>query len=185
MRRGQSKAKASGAEGVVGPRSHCATGAYDGSDQFTDARGTGACLALTSSLYHGAEAMERKARVRPSGKAGLVGRTQRITVVVPASLDTITPMEPTITGFPFVDAAGRAWLVVDYRIVAWKKKRVPISDWRAEGRAFVPDGWEGPVMLHEFGRTPYRETDARTLEANLKFAKPSTATAAERMQRNV
>jgi hypothetical protein len=83
----------------------------------------------------------------------------------------------------FRDSADREWKIVDYRVVDFKKKRVPLGDWRAEGRAFVPIDRDGPVMIHNFGYTPYRDTDNRTLQRQLDVAKPSTASAAERMQR--
>lgn len=52
-------------------------------------------------------------------------------------------MEP----HPFTDAAGRGWHVYDYKIVnsgpLEKKRAVPIGDWSAEYRAFVPVNREG------------------------------------------
>ncbi len=94
-------------------------------------------------------------------------------------------MEPHI----FTDVAGRAWEVIDYRIEPRPgqrpvKRRVPLGDWKAEGRAFVPVGREGPVLLHHFGYTAYREPTPKTLNSQLDSAKPATATPAERMQRN-
>jgi hypothetical protein len=91
-------------------------------------------------------------------------------------------MEP----FPFTDAQGRAWHVYDFKVVnsgpLAKKRAVPIGDWSAEARAFVPVSRVGPVLIHNFGLTPYRGTTARTLEQQLHFSKPLGASAAERMQ---
>ena len=90
----------------------------------------------------------------------------------------------------FTDAAGREWSVIDYRVIPsplgerGRKKRVPLVDRRAEGRAFLPIGRDGPVMLHRFGLTPYHDVAPRTLQQQLDVAKPSTATAAERMEPN-
>ena len=90
----------------------------------------------------------------------------------------------------FTDAAGRAWSVIDYKVIPspqgehGKKRRVPLGDWNAEGRAFVPIGREEPVLLYRFGLTPYRDLTPRTLQQQLDLAKPSIATPAERMQRN-
>jgi hypothetical protein len=83
---------------------------------------------------------------------------------------------------PFADAAGRAWTVIDYRVDGRKKKRVPLGDRRADGRAFVPDGWTGPVMLRSFGLWDYHTTEPKILEGQLHFAKPVGANALERMQ---
>lgn len=84
--------------------------------------------------------------------------------------------------YRFTDDAGQVWDVTDYVTTAnFKKKRLPIGDFAADGRAFVPVGREGPVMIHRFGFTPYRDVDARTLRAQLELAKPSTATAGERL----
>jgi hypothetical protein len=40
-------------------------------------------------------------------------------------------------------------------------------------------------MLHRFGLTPYHDIEPRTLQRQLELAKPSMATPAERMQRNL
>jgi hypothetical protein len=48
----------------------------------------------------------------------------------------------------------------------------------------VPIGRDEPVRLHNFGYTPYRDIAPRTLQQQLDLAKSSTATPAERMQRN-
>ncbi len=95
-------------------------------------------------------------------------------------------MEPYI----FTDAAGVAWEVIDYKVIRspqgerGKKKRLPLGDWSAEGRAFVPIGRKELVMLHHFGYTPYRDLTPKILQNQLASAKPSTATPAERMQGN-
>jgi hypothetical protein len=65
-----------------------------------------------------------------------------------------------------------------------KKKRLPLGDWKAEGRAFVPVDRDGFAMLHRLGLTPYHDVGTRTLQQQLDLSKPSTATRAERMQRN-
>lgn len=93
--------------------------------------------------------------------------------------NTTGPME-----LPFTDSAGRRWTVIDYMVPGLpgsKKKRVPISNWRAEGRAFVPVDRDGPVMLYAFDAAPNRYADTRTLEDQLHFAKPVHASAAERL----
>lgn len=84
---------------------------------------------------------------------------------------------------PFTDSLGRAWTVIDYRVDGRTKKRVPIGDARADGRAFVPHGWDGPVMLRSFGLVEYRTTEPKILQGQLDHAKPSTANALERMAR--
>jgi hypothetical protein len=88
-----------------------------------------------------------------------------------------------LTELSFDDADGRAWTVIDYRVDGRKKKRVPIGDARAGGRAFVPDGWSGEVMLYAFGAVAYHTTEPRILADQLRFAKPAGANALERMQR--
>jgi hypothetical protein len=75
------------------------------------------------------------------------------------------------------DALGRSWIVLDFRVVDGAKRRLPLGDFRAEGRAFQPDGWEGPVMLHKFGYTPYRDTMRKTLLGQLDIAKAATGPA--------
>ena len=85
----------------------------------------------------------------------------------------------------FTDAGGRRWTIQDYRVVGRAKKRVPFGSYEGAGRAFIPDGWDGPVMIHQWGYVEYREeTAAKFLEAQLQAAKPSTATQGERMQRS-
>ena len=90
-------------------------------------------------------------------------------------------MEP----YPFVDALGRGWHVYDYRVVGVghdaKKRAVPVGHYSAEARAFVPIGRDAPVLVYAFNVTPYRDTNARTLEGQLRFAKPLNASAAVRM----
>jgi hypothetical protein len=84
----------------------------------------------------------------------------------------------------FHDAAGRAWSVIDYKVVNGKKKRVALGSWTADGRAFVPSGWDRPVMLRQFISAEYHTTEPKILQGQLNLAKASTATPAERMQRN-
>jgi hypothetical protein len=72
----------------------------------------------------------------------------------------------------FTVSKGRRWTEIDYGVVGGKKKRVELGSWTAEGRAFVPDGWTGVVMLHPFGHVAYHDTEPRTLEGRLDFAKP-------------
>jgi hypothetical protein len=86
-------------------------------------------------------------------------------------------MEPHI----FTDAAGRAWSVIDYKVIDGTKKRVALGSWTADDRAFVPDGWEGPVMLRHFIAADSRETQPKVLQGHLSFAKPSTTMPAERI----
>lgn len=82
--------------------------------------------------------------------------------------NTAGPME-----LDYTDRAGARWTVIDYRNadVGGKRKRVPISNWRADGRAFIPAGREAQVRLHEFGLTAYRWADAKTLERQLEVAR--------------
>lgn len=51
----------------------------------------------------------------------------------------------------YTDAAGRQWTIQDYRVIGKAKKPVPFGTHDAAGRAFVPDGWDGPVMLYQWG----------------------------------
>ena len=87
----------------------------------------------------------------------------------PASIDDA----PTV-----VDAHGRRWRVVDFRVVRGERRRVPLGSKTANGRAFVPDGWLGPVQLRAFRVSDYRGTDLRTLQAQLHFAKRAGQTVA-------
>jgi hypothetical protein len=84
----------------------------------------------------------------------------------------------------FADCKGHRWTVIDYRVVRGKKKGVTLGSWTAEGRAFVPAGWDGAVTLRPFGHFDYHDTDPRTLEGQLDFAKPVGSSAAERMDRS-
>lgn len=83
----------------------------------------------------------------------------------------------------FTDATGRRWTIQDYRVAGRAKKPVPFGSYDGAGRAFIPDGWDGPVLLHRWGYVEYREERApKFLEAQLAAAKPVTATAGERLQ---
>jgi hypothetical protein len=83
----------------------------------------------------------------------------------------------------WTDAHGDAWEILDYRFEKGKRRRVALSNWEAEGRAFVPHARDGTIMLFEFGRIAYRDTADRTLAQQLAHALPVGASAAERMQR--
>lgn len=88
----------------------------------------------------------------------------------------------------FIDRLGRAWTVVEYRLEHGQRKRVPFKDIPmgdrcAEGRAFIPRGWEGDVLLYRFGAVAYRTISQRTLRSQLDDAHRVGATPAERMQR--
>ena len=74
--------------------------------------------------------------------------------------------------FPFVDSEGRRWGVVDFRVAGDRKMRVPIGDWRAEARAFIPDDADAPVIHYRFGLVVYRTTAPKILADQLRFAKP-------------
>jgi len=87
-------------------------------------------------------------------------------------------MEPHL----FVDATGRTWQVIDYKVVNGRKKRVALGGGPRRGRAFVPRGWDGPVMLRQFIAAEYHTTEPKVLQVQLNLAKPSTATPAERMR---
>jgi hypothetical protein len=80
----------------------------------------------------------------------------------------------------FTDAQGRQYEVIDYRVVDRKKKRVPFQDLRSEGRAFVPVGWEGEILIRQFGRIAYRATNPKLLAQDFAQAKPATVPAAQR-----
>lgn len=80
----------------------------------------------------------------------------------------------------WTDPTGLEWDVVDWRIVRDKRKRVELGSWESEGRAFVPYGREGDVMLFEFGRVAYRDTADRTLADQFRSAKPVSVDAARR-----
>jgi hypothetical protein len=72
----------------------------------------------------------------------------------------------------FVDTDGRRWTVYDFHVVRDRRRRVPIGDYRAEGRAFVPDGWTGDVLIYRFGAMVYRTTEPKILAGQLSYAKP-------------
>lgn len=85
-------------------------------------------------------------------------------------------MEP----FPFTDSSGRRWLVYDFRVVDGKRRRVPLCDWRSEGRAFVAED-NGEVRIYAFGYAAYRSLEPKLLAGDFHFSKPLNANAAERM----
>lgn len=80
----------------------------------------------------------------------------------------------------YTDPTGLAWEIIDWRIVRDKRKRVELGSWESEGRAFVPHGRDGEVLLCEFGRVAYRDTSDRTLADQLRRAKPVSVDAARR-----
>jgi len=84
--------------------------------------------------------------------------------------------------WPYTDALGQAWYVYDFRSVERRRRAVAIGDWRSEARAFVPVNRDGPVLVYAFGPVAYRD-DLRPkfLEDQLRYAKPLSATAAQRM----
>ena len=88
-------------------------------------------------------------------------------------------MEP----FRYVDDDGRAWDVVDFRVIDRRKRTVPFCHRSAEGRAFVPVNRDGPVLLYTFGLVSYHSAERKCLEDQLRFAKAPYASAAERMTR--
>lgn len=93
--------------------------------------------------------------------------------------NTTGPME-----LDFTDRAGNRWTVIDFMVPGLpgsKKKRVPISNWRADGRAFVPVEHEAPIMIYVFDAAPNRYADPRCLEGQLQFARPLHASAADRL----
>jgi hypothetical protein len=74
----------------------------------------------------------------------------------------------------FTDSAGRAWDIYDFRVVNRRRRKVPLGDYRAEARGFVPvDG--GEVMIFRFGIIAYRNTTDRILGQQLAAAKPLSA----------
>jgi hypothetical protein len=81
----------------------------------------------------------------------------------------------------FTDASGQSWEVIDFKAEIGRKQRVPLCNWRAEARAFVPVGREGNVMIYAFGAAPARWSDARTLNDQLHFAKPVGSSPGERL----
>lgn len=94
-------------------------------------------------------------------------------------------------GLPFLDADGRRWVVMDFKTVhrpggETTRRRVPLESRSAEGRAFVPDPWDGnpaTVMLNRFGAWLPQSIEVTALQQQLDDSYPSTATAGERMQR--
>ena len=85
--------------------------------------------------------------------------------------------------FPWTDSRGREWHLYDWRSVEGRKRGLPMGDWRAEARAFVPANG-GLVLMYHFGPVSYHEplTD-RLIEDQLRFAKPVGSSAGERMSR--
>ena len=81
--------------------------------------------------------------------------------------------------FPFTDTRGRAWHVYDFKVVAGRKRAVPINAWDAEARAFVAVD-TGEVRIYK-GYFSYHSTEPRILANEFRFAKPLSASAAERM----
>lgn len=75
----------------------------------------------------------------------------------------------------WTDADGLRWEVID----CWRpeihgtRKRLALGSWKAETRAFVPVEREGPVMLYQFDRMPYRDATDKILAGQLQFAKPA------------
>jgi hypothetical protein len=93
--------------------------------------------------------------------------------------NTSGPME-----IPFTDSAGNRWTVIDFYVPGLPgstKKRVPISNYRAEARAFIPVDREGPIMIYAFDFVAQRGVDVRNLESCLRYAKPLNATPGERL----
>jgi hypothetical protein len=82
--------------------------------------------------------------------------------------------------FLWTDARGRAWHVYDFRTVQGKRRGVPIGDWRAEGRAYVP-ATGGQILVANFGPVAYHDPEPRFLEDYLRWAKPLGASAGDRM----
>jgi hypothetical protein len=80
----------------------------------------------------------------------------------------------------WTDAAGRSWHVYDFRTVQGKRRGVPIGDWRAEARAYVPVNG-GQVLVANFGPVAYHDAENRFLEDYLRWAKPIVVSAGERM----
>ena len=84
-------------------------------------------------------------------------------------------MEPYL----FTDASGRAWNVYDFKVIAGRKRAVPINAWDAEARAFVAVD-TGEVRIYS-GYFSYHSTEPKILANELHFAKPLGASAGERM----
>lgn len=110
-----------------------------------------------------------------------------MTVGVPLDNSEVTGSE-VYREIAFTDSRGCAWTVVEFRIVNGERKRVPfkslpMGDARAEGRAFIPNGWVGDVLLYRFGTFAHRGISQKTLQSQLDDAHRVGATPAERMQR--
>jgi hypothetical protein len=83
----------------------------------------------------------------------------------------------------FTDSQGRLWRVYDFRTVDGHKHALPINDPLSEARAFVsPD--RATILVYAFGAVAFRETEPRSLEDQLHFAKPLFESAAQRMTRS-
>jgi hypothetical protein len=82
--------------------------------------------------------------------------------------------------FPFTDSSGRTWHVYDYRVVRGRRKALPINDYRAERRGFVPVAG-GTVLIYEFLPVSYHSPQQKLVQDQLRIAKPIDATAGERM----
>lgn len=68
-----------------------------------------------------------------------------------------------------------------------KRKRVPIEHLpmgnpRSEGRAFIPDGWDGEVMLYRFDVIEYRDIKPNILQAQLDGSLRAGASMLERVR---
>ena len=81
--------------------------------------------------------------------------------------------------FRYVDDSGRAWDVYDFKMVAGRKKRVPINRWDAEARAFVAVD-TGEVRIYK-GYWSHHSTEPKILANELHFSRPLGATVAGRM----
>lgn len=78
----------------------------------------------------------------------------------------------------YIDDSGAPWEIIDFRFgppPRQRKKRLPIGDPSAEGRAFHrPE----ETRIYWFGLIAYRDTKPKTLETQFAAAKPTTAPAA-------
>ena len=76
----------------------------------------------------------------------------------------------------WTDSKGRPWEIIDFKRPDLdpraKAKRVALGHHSASGRSFTPHGWTGPTMLYDFGAIAYRDTEDRTLEAQLSRSYP-------------
>jgi len=82
--------------------------------------------------------------------------------------------------FPFTDSIGRTWHVYDYHVVRGRRRALPINDYRAERRAFVPVAG-GTVLIYEFLPVSYHSTEPKLVHDQLRIAKAIDASAGERM----